>query len=88
MEACRAWTKSWLLTSDKSAFRSIVDEAKLTPRQQEIIELKFIYDLKNYQIAMKINTSVQTVERDLMQAYNSIYRILGGMTDDKNNSEE
>ena len=88
MEACRAWTKSWLLTSCKSAFRSIVDEAKLTPRQQEIIELKFIYDLKNYQIAMKINTSVQTVERDLMQAYNSIYRILGGMTDDKNNSEE
>lgn len=74
--------------SGKSAFRSIVDEAKLTPRQQEIIELKFIYDLKNYQIAMKINTSVQTVERDLMQAYNSIYRILGGMTDDKNNSEE
>lgn len=48
MEACRAWTKSWLLTSGKSAFRSIVDEAKLTPRQQEIIELKFIYDLKNY----------------------------------------
>lgn len=46
MEACRAWTKSWLLTSGKSAFRSIVDEAKLTPRQQEIIELKFIYDLK------------------------------------------
>lgn len=88
MEACRAWTKSWLLTSGKSAFRSIVDEAKLTPRQQEIIELKFIYDLKNYQIAMKINTSVQMVERDLMQAYNSIYRILGGMTDDKNNSEE
>ena len=77
MEACRAWTKSWLLTSGKSAFRSIVDEAKLTPRQQEIIELKFIYDLKNYQIAMRINTSV---ERDLMQAYNSVKRVLKAVT--------
>lgn len=88
MEACRAWTKSWLLTSGRTKFHAIVDEAKLTSRQQEIIKLKFIDDLKNYQIAMRINTSVQTVERDLMQAYNSIYRILGGMTDDKNNSKK
>jgi predicted DNA-binding protein (UPF0251 family) len=60
--------------------KPIISEAKLTPRQIEIIELKFIHDLKNYQIAMKIDTSVQTVERDLQQAYNSVKRALKAVT--------
>ena len=77
MDTCRLQARDWLSQSTRKA---IISEAKLTPRQIEIIELKFIHDLKNYQIAMKIDTSVQTVERDLQQAYNSVKRALKAVT--------
>lgn len=80
MDTCRLQARDWLLQSTRKEFEAIISEAKLTPRQIEIIELKFIYDLKNYQIAMKIDTSVQTVERDLQQAYNSVKRALKAVT--------
>lgn len=80
MEACRSQAREWLSQSTRKEFDAVIAEAKLTPRQIEIIELKFIHDLKNYQIAMKIDTSVQTVERDLRQAYNSVKRVLKAVT--------
>ena len=78
MDTCRLQARDWLSQSTRKEFEAIISEAKLTPRQIEIIELKFI--LKNYQIAMKIDTSVQTVERDLQQAYNSVKRALKAVT--------
>ena len=80
MDTCRLQARDWLSQSTRKEFEAIITEAKLTPRQIEIIELKFIHDLKNYQIAMKIDTSVQTVERDLQQAYNSVKRALKAVT--------
>ena len=80
MEACRLQARDWLSQSTRKEFEAIISEAKLTPRQIEIIELKFIHDLISYQIAMKIDTSVQTVERDLQQAYNSVKRALKAVT--------
>lgn len=80
MEACRAQAREWLSQSTRKEFDAIINEAKLTPRQLEIIELKFIHDLKNYQIAMRIDTSVQTVERDLQRAYNSVKKALKAVT--------
>lgn len=59
MDTCRLQARDWLSQSTRKEFEAIISEAKLTPRQIEIIELKFIHDLKNYQIAMKIDTSVQ-----------------------------
>lgn len=80
MDTCRLQARDWLSQSTRKEFEAIISEAKLTPRQIEIIELKFIHDLKNYQIAMKIDTSVQTVERDLQQAYNSVKKALQAVT--------
>lgn len=80
MDNCRLQARDWLSRSTRKEFEAIIQEAKLTPRQMEIIELKFIHDLKNYQIAMRIDTSVQTVERDLQQAYNSVKRALKAVT--------
>lgn len=78
MDNCRLQARDWLSRSTRKEFEAIIQEAKLTPRQMEIIELKFIHDLKNYQIAMRIDTSVQTVERDLRQAYNSVKKSIKG----------
>lgn len=80
METCRSQAREWLSQSTRQEFDAIIAEAKLTPRQIEIIEFKFIHDLKNYQIAMKIDTSVQTVERDLQRAYNSVKKALQAVT--------
>ena len=70
MDTCRLQARDWLSQSTRKEFEAIISEAKL----------KFIHDLKNYQIAMKIDTSVQTVERDLQQAYNSVKRALKAVT--------
>lgn len=72
MDTCRLQARDWLSQSTRKEFEAIISEAKLTPRQIEIIELKFIHDLKNYQIAMKIDTSVQTVERGLIASLKTI----------------
>lgn len=80
MEDCRSQAREWLSQSTRKEFDAIIAEAKLTPRQMEIIEFKFIYDLKNYQIAMRIDTSVQTVERDLQRAYNAVKKALQAVT--------
>ena len=80
MDTCRSQAREWLSQSTRQEFDVIIAEAKLTPRQIEIIELKFIHDLKNYQIAMRIDTSVQTVERDLQRAYNSVKKALQAVT--------
>ena len=56
MDNCRLQARDWLSRSTRKEFEAIIQEAKLTPRQMEIIELKFIHDLKNYQIAMRIDT--------------------------------
>lgn len=80
METCRSQAREWLSQSTRQEFDAIIAESKLTPRQIEIIELKFIHDLKNYQIAMRIDTSIQTVERDLQRAYNSVKKALQAVT--------
>lgn len=49
MDNCRLQARDWLSRSTRKEFEAIIQEAKLTPRQMEIIELKFIHDLKNYQ---------------------------------------
>lgn len=49
MDTCRLQARDWLSQSTRKEFEAIISESKLTPRQIEIIELKFIHDLKNYQ---------------------------------------
>lgn len=63
MDTCRLQARDWLSQSTRKEFEAIISEAKLTPRQIEIID-----------------TSVQTVERDLQQAYNSVKRALKAVT--------
>ena len=68
--------RDWLLASSRRSFYDVLQEAKITPRQQEIAELRFVKGLLNYQIAMKLNISVKTVEKELQSAYKAVNRIL------------
>lgn len=51
-------------------------EAKLSPRQMQIVELRFVDGLMNYQIAMRLNVSVKMLESDLRFTYRAVSRVL------------
>ena len=60
----------------KNEFWEVINKVKLTPRQMEILELRFIDDLLVYEIGEKMGISRKTVERDLRDCYRKIKRIL------------
>lgn len=57
-------------------FDTLINLAKLTPRQREIITMKYIDDMKNYQIAMELNVSPETVRNDLADASDQLNRAI------------
>lgn len=71
--------RDWLVQSSRRSFYSVLQEAKITPRQMEIAELRFVKGLMNYQIAMQLNISTKTVEKEIAMAYQAVNRILDKM---------
>lgn len=69
-------TRDWLNCSSRTSFSAVIHEAKITPRQVEICELKFIKGMTNYQIAMEMNLSVKTIDKELNTAYKQITNVL------------
>lgn len=69
-------TRDWLNCSSRTSFGAVIHEAKITPRQIEICELKFIQGLTNYQIAVKLNVSDKKIEKELNTAYKRITNVL------------
>lgn len=41
-------TRDWLQASTRRSFSAVLEEAKITPRQVEICELKFVKGMTNY----------------------------------------
>lgn len=68
--------RDWLIKSSRRSFYSVLEEAKITPRQMEICELRFVKGLFNYQIAMRLNITEKTVENEIKTAYKAVNRIL------------
>lgn len=69
-------TREWLIQSSKSSFYDTLEESKMTPRQKQVAEMRFVSGLMNYQIAMKMHISVKTVESEIKTAYEAVTRIL------------
>jgi RNA polymerase sigma factor (sigma-70 family) len=65
--------------STKSSFYAVLEEAKITPRQIEICELRFVKGMTNYQIAAQLNISDKTVEKELNTAYKQITNVLASL---------
>ena len=60
-------TRDWLQTSTRRSFSAVL---------KEICELKFTKGMTNYQIAMQMNVSVKTVDKELNTAYRQITNVL------------
>lgn len=69
-------TRDWLVQSSRRSFYEVIREAKISPRQMQIAEMRFIKGLMNYQIAMELNVSTKTVEAEIKRAYKAVNRIL------------
>lgn len=76
MDVHRKLARQWLNGSSRRAFYAVLDEAKITPRQMRICEMKFVEYKTNYQIAMELNVSVKTVDREIKTAYKAVNRVL------------
>lgn len=62
--------------SSRRSFYAVLQEGKITPRQMKICEMKFVDGKMNYQIAMELNISTKTVDREISTAYKAINRVL------------
>lgn len=76
MKKLQKSVRTWLTESFRRSFYAVLQEAKITPRQMQICEMKFVEGKMNYQIAMELNISTKTVDREISTAYKAINRVL------------
>lgn len=68
--------RDWLIQSSRRSFYEVLNEAKITPRQMQIAEMRFVKGLMNFQIASELNISEKTVEKEISAAYKAVNRVL------------
>lgn len=76
MKELQKSVRTWLTESSRRSFYAVLQKAKITPRQMQICEMKFVEGKMNYQIAMELNISTKTVDREISTAYKAINRVL------------
>ena len=65
MDDKRKKARQWLMESTYEEFQNFIEKAKLTPRQIQIIKLKIVENLMSYQIANRLNLSIETIKTEL-----------------------
>lgn len=68
--------RDWLIQSPRRSFYEVLNEAKITPRQMQVAEMRFVKGLMNFQIASELNISEKTVEKEISAAYKAVNRVL------------
>ena len=72
----RKATRTALENSSRTEFYALLKEAKLTPRQEEILEMRFVKDYTYVQIAFYFYLDVNTIKADMKKAYDKLGRLL------------
>lgn len=72
----RKITRSFLISTDRPTFLEIVYRAKVSPRQKEILYLKFLDGHDNNFIADKLIVCPATVRNNLEKAYDLLFGYL------------
>ena len=76
MDDKRKKARQWLMESTYDEFQRFVDKAKLTPRQIQIIKLKIVDNLLNYQVASRLNLSIETVKTELAKIFDRALKLM------------
>lgn len=76
MDKNRKKARKWLKTSTLTEYKAITTEAKLTPREQDIIDRIIIQDYSQQRIAFENHEDVSCVKRTLRHIYDKVYLVL------------
>ena len=76
MDNKRKKARQWLMESTYDEFQRFVEKAKLTPRQIQIIKLKIVDNLLNYQVASRLNLSIETVKTELAKIFDRALKLM------------
>lgn len=76
MEKNRKKARAWLKSSTLTEYKVITTEAKLTPRQQGILDKIIISDYSQQKLAMEYHEDVSCIKRALRQIYDKVYLVL------------
>lgn len=76
MDDKRKKARQWLEESTYEEFECFIQKAKLTPRQIMIIKLKIVDNLLNYQVASKLNVSIETVKNELSKVFDRVNKLI------------
>lgn len=76
MDDKRKKARQWLMESTYDEFQRFVEKAKLTPRQIQIIKLKIVDNLLNYQVASRLNLSIETVKTELAKIFDRALKLM------------
>lgn len=75
MKNARKHAREWLETTTETQFNNTIAEMKLSPRQVEILRLRFEKYKYNYQIAMDLCLSPETVKKELAKVYDKLSKL-------------
>ena len=76
MDAVRKQTRQWLIDASRQDFEDVIYKAKITPRQQTIIEMRILKNIEIFKIAQILNLSERAIQVDIKKAYDLISNIL------------
>ena len=76
MDKNRKKARAWIKTSTYTEYKAITTEAKLTPKEQDILDKTIILDYSQQKLAMEYCEDVSCVKRSLRHIYDKIYLVL------------
>ena len=72
MEKNRKKARAWLKSSTLTEYKTITTEAKLTPKQQDILNKTILKDYSQQKLAMEYHEDVSCIKRALRQIYDKV----------------
>lgn len=76
MDKTRRKAREYLEQTTKEDFFFVIDESKLTPRQKQIISLKYLNAWSYVQISLHLLIDVNVIKKDMQKAYDKVGHLL------------
>lgn len=72
----RKQAKEYIENTNKTNLVYVIEELNLDEDKRKVLDLKFIKGLKNYQVAMETNRSLENVNNIVGRAYDKVFRLI------------
>lgn len=72
----RKQAKEYIENTNKTNLIYVIEELNLDEDKRKVLDLKFIKGLKNYQVAMETNRSLENVNNIVDRAYDKVFRLI------------